>query len=177
MKKENHDNEDGPNPGEPLDDNKKLLEDEAKKKKQKISEESDQEVESQYKGLPIEFKNYIKGMMKKEYSVDTDDGILMIESLFQTAITICPTFTKVELKAKKKEKNKNSRLYVLRNSWNEVVARNNLEAGQIVQLWAVRVMGHWCFSLRRLIKAEEGNNDDATAKSSSSSSASSSSDS
>ncbi|KAL3534158.1 hypothetical protein ACH5RR_002619 [Cinchona calisaya] len=95
-------------------------------------------------------------------------------------------YTMVQLKAKKKKKKnkKNRILYVLENisdSWNKLVAENDLEAGQTVQLWAFRVMGKLgCFALRNLttedgitMKDPANGNLDAADNSSSSSSASS----
>ncbi|KAL3534157.1 hypothetical protein ACH5RR_002618 [Cinchona calisaya] len=167
-------------------------EDEAADKKQKISEE-----------LPVEFKNYIRATLNKQYSSDKiDDVVLLAEkaltkrdmnpqkgrfsfpstSLFEDrafhddtvgrrfsqgiqmrfieASVRHSTNTPVKLEAKKKKKNKNSILYVLgknSNSWDQLVKRNNLAAGQIVQLWMVRVMRRQCcFVLHRL--REEGNN-------------------
>ncbi|KAL3534156.1 hypothetical protein ACH5RR_002617 [Cinchona calisaya] len=70
------------------------------------------------------------------------------------------TVTNVDLKANYKKKNKDSILYALgknSNSWNQLVKRNNLRAGQIVQLWIVRHMGMTsCLALHRL--REERNN-------------------
>ncbi|KAL3534160.1 hypothetical protein ACH5RR_002622 [Cinchona calisaya] len=83
-----------------------------------------------------------------------------IQMRFVEASVRHSTNTPVKLEAKKKKKNKNSILYVLgknSNSWDQLVKRNNLAAGQIVQFWMVRVMRRpCCFALHRL--REEGNN-------------------
>ena len=43
-----------------------------------------------------------------------------------------------------------SRAYVLIGDWNRFAAAKNLEEGDIVQLWAVRVGGNLCFLLVKL---------------------------